>query len=280
MVIFRATLFILVSSSLYLIAGAEGIQAQKQRDDGASSGKPIPIENMVKIRAGSYFMGSVENEIQREGPQTKVTISHDFWMRKFEVTQKEFEELMGSNPSPDKGTDLPVFNTTWSEAMTYCQELTERERELGNLSEGYVYRLPTTAEWEYACRAGTTTSYSFGDDENKLGEYAWFKGNSDGRTHPVGQKRPNPWGLYDVHGNVWEWCQGWHAARLPGGQVTDPTGPEMGSGREPRGGGRSCRAPLCRSAYRLVKGVDPSRPLIIAGLRVVLARQLSSEGAE
>jgi len=118
---------------------------------------------------------------------------------------------------------------SWEDAVEFCRKLSELPAER---AAGFAYRLPTEAEWEYACRAGTTTAYSFGDDSAELGEYAWYAENSGGRTQPVGQKKPNPWGLYDMHGNVWEWCQDWHAA-YPTGSVTDPTGPSSGSFRVP-----------------------------------------------
>jgi formylglycine-generating enzyme required for sulfatase activity len=134
---------------------------------------------------------------------------------------------------------------------------------------GRVYRLPTEAEWEYACRAGTTTKYSFGDDDTQLGDYAWFSKNSRDRTHPVGGKKPNAWGLYDMHGNVWEWCQDWYGA-YPSGTVTDPTGATSGSDRVNRGGSWDLTALICRSTHRY-GGLNPSIRFSSRGFRVCLS---------
>lgn len=122
-----------------------------------------------------------------------------FEMQQTTVTQKQWKEVMGSNPSRIKGDDLPVTNVSWYEAKEFCRRLSEKT--------GDVYRLPTEAEWEYACRAGSQRQWCFGNDEKKLEEYAWYYKNSDNTIHPVAQKKPNTWGLYDMHGNVWEWCE-------------------------------------------------------------------------
>ena len=201
-----------------------------------------------------------------------MTISKGFWMGKYEVTQGQYAAVMGTNPSHFKGdTNLPVENVSWVDATNFCAKLTEQERQAGRLPDGYVYRLPTEAEWEYACRAGTTTRFSFGDDPDftGVGEYAWYVENSGGKTHPVGQKKPNPWGLYDMHGNLWEWCLGWYTFSLPGGSVTDPKGPSSGSDRVFRGGCWLDYAWDCRSAFR--SGRYPGSRLIRIGFRPVLA---------
>jgi hypothetical protein len=148
----------------------------------------------------------------------------------YEVTQQQYEAVMGSNPSEDKGANNPVENVSWDDAVAYCAKLSSLPAEV---AAGHVYRLPTVAEWEYGCRAGTTTEYSFGDNEQDLGKYAWFETNSGGTTHAVGKKLPNGWGLYDMHGNVWEWCAD-----------------AEGSHRVLRGGSWSFSAGYCRSAYR------------------------------
>ncbi len=143
---------------------------------------------MVWIRPGTFTMGSPSGEKHRrdwEGPQTKVTISRGFWMSKYEVTQAEYKAVMGNNPSYFKGNNKPVGKVSWNDAVAYCAKLTEQEKAAGRLPGGYEYRLPTEAEWEYACRAGTTTRFIFGDDESQLGEYAWYASNSSNTTHPV-----------------------------------------------------------------------------------------------
>ena len=242
-----------------------------------------PTANMVFIEPGTFIMGSPDTEEDRnndEGPQTTVTISKGFWMGRFEVTQQEYTDVIGSNPSyfkaPD-GTEIlnrPVESVSWFDATNYCGMLTERERSSGRITSGYEYRLPTEAEWEYACRAGTTTRFSYGDDPGytQLELFGWYYDNSDtgsGKmTHPVGQKFPNPWGLYDMHGNVYEWCLDWYG-NYPGGSVTDPTGLGSGFFRVHRGGYWNRDGRDCRSAFRY--GGDPTSAYFDIGFRVVLA---------
>jgi formylglycine-generating enzyme required for sulfatase activity len=186
---------------------------------------PNAPAGMVFIPAGTFTMGSPSTELDRysnEGPQTQVTISQGFWMGKYEVTQGEYQAVMGSNPSAFPG-DLqrPVEMVSWVDATNYCGKLTQQARKAGKLPSGYVYRLPTEAEWEYGCRAETTTRFGYGDDPSytRLGNYAWYDSNSGQTTYPVGRKQPNAWGLYDMYGNVWEWCLDWYGP-YPGGSVT------------------------------------------------------------
>jgi formylglycine-generating enzyme required for sulfatase activity len=159
----------------------------------------------------------------------------------------------------------------WDEAIKFCRKLSALPEER---KAGRVYRLPTEAEWEYACRAGATTRYSFGDDEKLFGEYGWFDGNSNQQTHPVGQKKPNAWGLYDMHGNVWEWCSDW-SGDYPDGEVTNPQGPSSGSHRVYRGGSWSFAARDCRPADRPPWGFPSDRGYDL-GFRLAL----SPSGAE
>ena len=245
--------------------------------------------NLVYIPAGSFTMGSPPTELARwaaEGPQTRVAISQGFWVGKYEVTQSEYQTVMASNPSIFKGGDLPVENVSWDDAVAYCVALTVRERTAGRLPAGYAYRLPTEAEWEYACRAGTTTPFHYGDalrsgmanfdgrsEYPPCGDSTFFCYNPGGtylgQTTPVGSYTPNAWGVYDMHGNVWEWCQDWMDGTLPGGEVTDPKGPETGSDRMVRGGSWLIYAGNCRSASRI--SPPPSDGNWNRGFRVVLA---------
>ena len=181
-----------------------------------------------------------------------------------EVTQEQYQKVMGTNPSEFKGPQNPVETVSWADAVEFCRKLSAMPAEK---TAGHVYRLPTEAEWEYACRSGTTTAYGFGDDASRLGDYGWFGGNSDSSTHPVGEKKPNAWGLYDMHGNVWEWCQDWYG-EYPSGSATDPTGATSGSIRVSRGGMLGHIARYCRSAYR--NWFTPeSRDRYVLGFRVL-----------
>jgi formylglycine-generating enzyme required for sulfatase activity len=213
---------------------------------------------MVRIPGGTFTMGSPANEAGRddeEGPQHEVTVS-TFYMGKYEVTQKEWVSVMGSNPSNWKGDNLPVERVSWYEALDYCNKLSELE----GLTPAYTlsgtnvswngnangYRLPTEAEWEYACRAGTSTPYSSG---STVGNAAWYHDNSGSRTHAVGEKQGNGYGLYDMHGNVAEWCWDWYG-RYGSGSQTDPVGASSGFDRVMRGGSWFYFAKGVRSACR------------------------------
>jgi len=236
--------------------------------------------NMVFIPPGTFRMGIPADEVDGnvwEGPQTAVTISRGFLMGEYEVTQGEFLALAGTNPSncqpPHFPEDLtrPVENVTWFEATNYCGLLTERERAAGRISTNSVYRLPTEAEWEYACRAWTSTRFSHGDDVDyaTLTNFAWYVENSASSSHPVGQKLPNPWGLHDMHGSVREWCLGKGPYAYAGGIALDPEGPATGSSRAWRGGSFAHPGSECRSAYRGYS--DPGHTDSTLGFRVVLA---------
>ena len=232
----------------------------------------IPNTNMVFVPAGTFTMGSPDTEEDRsayEGPQTVVTLTKSFFIGKYNVTQGEYASLMNTNPSYFSGNlSLPVEQVTWWDATNYCATLTAQEQQAGRLPAGWRYRLPTEAEWEYACRAGTTTRFYYGDDLSytNLANYAWY-GNTAGTTHPVGQLLPNPWGLYNMGGNVWNWCLDTGIV-YPGGSETDPIGPP-GDNIAFRGGSFLSIAPLERSANRGFHPPQDSSYRI--GFRVVLA---------
>jgi formylglycine-generating enzyme required for sulfatase activity len=245
-----------------------------ERSSAANLNLSLEVPGFVWIPAGTFTMGSPDSEVDRqsnEGPQTVATLTHGFYVCQHEVTQGEYQAMMGSNPSAFQGYwSRPVEQVTWDEAINYCAKLTEQERTAGRLPSGWVYRLPTEAEWEYACRAGTTTRFSYGDDPGyaQLGNYAWYSSNSGGQTHEVGLKQPNSWGLYDMAGNVWEWCLDWYGT-YPGGSVTDPKGCDSGSGRVVRGGCWNYAGGYCRSAVRSGHAPDDRGSYI--GIRAVLA---------
>jgi formylglycine-generating enzyme required for sulfatase activity len=207
---------------------------------------------LVLIRPGKFMMGSPDSEkgrVDNEGPQHEVTISKPFYMGVTEVTQAQYEAIMSANPSTFKGETNPVENVSCNDATAFCKKLAEKTRQ--------AVRLPTEAEWEYACRAGSKNKFCFGDADEGLGDYAWYHANSGGMTHPVGQKKPNAWGLYDMHGNLWEWCSDWYAQNYAHAKAVDPQGPASGMFRVLRDGSWRCGPELCRSADR-GGGLSPS----------------------
>ncbi len=219
----------------------------------------------VWIHPGTFVMGSPSGEEGRSDRELQhtVTLSQGFWLSDHEVTQSEYLSVMGSNPSFFTGDlNRPVETVSWDDAVRYCQKLTEQERAAGLITAQEAYRLPTEAEWEYAARAGTT-----GVRHGELDAIAWWSGNSGGQTRPVKQKAPNAWGLYDMIGNVWEWCSDWYGV-YPIGSVTDPIGPGSGTDHVDRGGGWGSGAERVRSAYR--DGDDPGARMTL-GFRPVLS---------
>ncbi len=215
---------------------------------------------MIWIEPGTYTLGSPVNELGWHHSEVmhKVTLTKGFWLGKYEVTQAQWKAVMRSNPSKFIDNNNPVEGINWEDAMSFCRALTKQEQALGRLLEGYQYILPTSAQWEYACRAGTTTALNSGKNLSnaekcpEMDEVGWYKYNSKGRTHPVGQKKPNAWGLYDMHGNVFEWCYDW-AVDYPDGALTDPItvhepNDKLAWHRILRGGCWFHDAEICRSA--------------------------------
>ena len=256
-----------------VISGSDerGGADEKSAGPRPGSGWTVPELEMefVYVPAGSFRMGSDDGDPD-EKPVHAVRISHGFWLGKYEVTQEEYEKLMGKNPSRFKGVRNPVECVSWNDAVAFCKKLTERERAAGRLPAGYVYRLPTEAEWEYAARGGPKSKgckYSGSDDLDAVG---WYDGNSGRKTHPVGQKQPNELGLYDMSGNVWEWCLDWYDSgyyrKSPG---TDPVNTAGASSRVSRGGSWYNSAGYCRAAIR--DRVRPDSADSLLGFRVCLA---------
>jgi len=255
---------------------------------------------MVLIPAGEFTLGSYDSADEK--PPHRVRITKPFHLGQHEVTVGQFRKFVADskydastrwqNAFSGQTDDHPVVNVSWNDAKAFCDWLSKKE--------AHGYRLPTEAEWEYACRAGTQTKYGFGDDPGGLGEYGWFGGNSQLQTHPVGQKKPNAWGLYDVYGNVWEWCADWYdsayygdvgqVGNLPHAPADDPVGPSSGADRAIRGGAWGCFATTNRSArrsgdqpgarrhdlgFRVARDVTPSpfpaRPAEIGRVQIVLS---------
>lgn len=229
-------------------------------------GGAVKLE-LVLIPAGDFLMGAPDSDRDAAGdqkPQHRVRITKPFYLGRYLVTQEQWQAVMGTNPSYVKAPRHPVETVSWDDCQDFLTKLSSRfVQGKGRFS------LPTEAQWEYACRAGSTSRYYCGDEEGLLGDCAWYCGNSGGSTHAVGQKKPNAWGLYDMHGNVWEWCKDWYYedfyVRWP---TSDPTGGGAGPRRASRGGAWYSRVEQCRSASRgdFVSGLR----LGYLGLRVCL----------
>jgi len=205
-----------------------------------------------------------------------VTLTEDFELCRYEVAQYQYKALMGDNPSQAPlGSNLPVDRVLWVEAMGFCRKLTELEHLSGRLPADQEYSLPTEAQWEYSCRAGTTTAYSFGDDVEQLDDYAWFSHNAEFKAHPVGLKKPNAWGLHDMHGNVWEWCFDVFCGDYSSAAVTDPIGRADDGIYGCRGGAWGFPPAACRSAARCGGGLPPR--LKFFGFRVAKVQTRKSE---
>jgi len=242
----------------------QGSPAEEQSPAAATGGQPKEVVNtigmkLVLIPAGTFTMGSPASEKYRRDNETQhqVTLTKPFYMGRTEVTQGQWKKVMGTEPwkreyyVPKKKDDYPAVYVSWDDAGEFCKKLSSME--------GKVYRLPTEAEWEYACRGGTTTAFSFGNDDSAqwvVSKYAWWgrfepNGNAKDEVYALGvaQKWPNPFGLHDMHGNVWEWCSDWYGA-YPSDPLTDPRGPDSGAFRVSRGGCWSNALGYLRCAFR------------------------------
>jgi len=240
-------------------SGETGTQVWGQKTD-----PPVDWQNNIGMKfklisAGEFMMGS--DKWDDSQPVHKVKITEPFYMGVYPVTQREWKAVMGNNPSEFKGDDLPVESVSWADCQRFIRKLNSREN-------GHEYRLPTEAEWEHACRAGSEGRYCFGDDEGRLSKYAWYRANSNKETHPVGKKRPNRFGLHNMHGSVWEWCEDWvdrdYYERSP---KVDPKGPKSGSYRVIRGGNWSSVTGGCTSANRNYR--SPDSRIYLLGFRLV-----------
>jgi len=240
-------------------ANALGLKAEL----ALNLGENLTIK-LVLIPPGKFVMGSPETEPARlpfEGPQHAVTITKAYYMGVTEVTQAQYQAIMGNNPSTFKVPDHPVDNVSWNDSAKFCAKLSEKTKKTA--------RLPTEAEWEFACRAGTPTVYSF---SGNVADYAWFVDNSEKKTHPVGLKKPNRLGLYDMHGNVWEWCSDWYDEKYYAkAKPVDPQGAEAALKRSVRGGAWAARQQRCTTAVR--GGGDPARGTNYTGFRVVIGAE-------
>jgi len=229
-------------------------------------GKGVTMK-LVRIPAGKFMMGSPKTENGhegREGPQRLVTISKAFYMGIYEITQSQYQSIMDKSPSKFKGPRNPVEQVSWHDATAFCEALSTKI--------GRVVRLPTEAQWEYACRAGTKTRFSFGDDDKDLDAHGWYRANSGAKTHPVGRKKPNPAGLYDMHGNVGEWCSDWYDEKFYAkAKNVDPENTTKSTNRVLRGGSWYNYPRWCRSAKRFKYYTNSHfgfRVVVVSGLGV------------
>jgi formylglycine-generating enzyme required for sulfatase activity len=246
---------------LLLFAGCD--RGRELTSAGQPAAPPAPkllaLTNMVLIKPGTFIR-----------MKHLVTLTNEYWLGKYEVTQGEYLQVMGTNPSYFPGDlNRPVEKVSYLRAVEYCAAITKREGDSGHLPADWEYRLPTEAEWEFGCRGGTTNLFNFGDDQSKADQYAWTAENSDSTTHPIGQKLPSSLGLYDIHGNVWEWCLDWFAL-YPESNSTNPVGPPQGKFKVFRGGGWNNEAQYARSANRFM--MAPASGTHFVGFRLALCQ--------
>jgi len=266
------------SAEIYTAWPFDAREAAQRRDATAAAlgiPKDLSVDLGAKVAlkfllipAGKFHMGSPKDQkdhMDTESPDHDVTITRPFYMAQFKVTQAQYQQVMGKNPAKFVGENFPVDSVTYDLAAEFCKKAAEKTSR--------KIHLPTEAQWEYACRAGTSTRYNFGDDETRLPEYCWFHDNNAGAGsgHPVGQKKPNAWGLFDMHGMLWEWCSDFWAPNYNDAKDTDPTGPAEAKTHTARGATWGSRTYMLRSAVRMTPTGEASPELWNRfGFRVML----------
>jgi formylglycine-generating enzyme required for sulfatase activity len=251
---------------------------KQEAQDILPEGKPYNVPDldmkMIWVPPGKFVMGSPKSEPghrQEEEELHQVTISRGFWVGQFEVTQAQFETILGDNPSAFKDPQMPVHKVNWHEAMEFCEVLTEREKSVNRMPNKWSFNLPSEAQWEYACRADTTTVFHFGNEAEELPPYGWFADNSDGGPKTIGTKKPNAWGIHDLHGNMGEWCFDWYGKAYPVDGSVDPITEKASAFKVFRGGTYTDIPERCRAAHRHRITPETRNPWI--GFRVVLMRK-------
>ncbi|MDD4889134.1 MAG: formylglycine-generating enzyme family protein [Phycisphaerae bacterium] len=248
---FLAQLELLIPSDARMPALREKVKGVTLPKETIIQLAPRVFLRLVLVNPGKFMMGSPNTEAGRsddEGPQHEVTISKGFYLGACEVTQEQYAVFSWPNPSKFVDATKPVDQVNSEDAAAYCAKASAKT--------GKKFRLPTEAEWEYACRAGSKTRFDFGDDDASFADHGWSRASSENKSQQAGQKKPNAWGLYDMHGNVWEWCSDYHANYDAKAGSVDPKGPATGTSRVLRGGSWRTDPRLCRSAYRYINTPD------------------------
>lgn len=269
-------LMLVLPSLSYFVLFAASVKDFSLFSTGKKADVPLPpsVESVkdangiefILIPAGTFTIGTVftADVNPDEVPQQSVTISRPFYLSRYEVTQAQWESIMEKNPSEFVGEEHPVDSVSWEAVQTFIGKLNEK-------AGTKRYRLPTEAEWEYAARAGTETVRYWGDSADEMDQYAWYEDNSGKQSRPVGRLKPNAWGLHDMLGNVWEWCQNWYSIKpYTSEPVTDPQGPSEGVSKVVRGGSWSNYASLVRAAYRFE--LNPTYRRRNIGLRLLMEK--------
>lgn len=293
MVLWLTAGFCLFNSYAFGDVSVSGKPSSAEEQNEARPGEPFLLHlgdgvtlELLWVEPGVFHMSSPANEAGRDDdePAFQATLCHGYWLGRFEVTQAQWSVVMGTNPSEfsELGPDAPVENVSWEDAMRFCRRVTRRERAWQRIPSQYSFRLPTEAQWEYACRAGTTTAYAWGnrfpegicnaensEGTGEDGNVATFhkQGRPVSSSMPVGTFEPNAWGFYDMHGNVWEWCHDWYAD-YPAKPETEPNGPDTGEIKVLRGGSWFSGKGRCRSANR--DWGDPGNRYHDLGFRLAL----------